>query len=51
MEKVSIESGYSSYESIKFNVDKNNIHEDTQMLNFDDTRYNSTYITIKMTLD
>ena len=50
-EKETMEPGSSSDESGKSNDNEKNIHEDTQMLDFDDTRYNITYITIKMTLD
>ena len=46
-----MEPGSSSDESGESNDNEKNIHEDTQMLDFDDTRYNITYITIKMTLD
>ena len=46
-----MEPGSSSDESGESNDTKKNIHKDTQMLDIDDTRYNITYITIKMTLD
>ena len=49
-EKETMEPGSSSDESGESNDNEKNIHEDTQMLDFDDTRYNITYITIEMTL-
>ena len=44
-------SSSSSGASNASNNDDKNIHKDTQMLDFDDTRYNCKFITLKMTLD
>ena len=46
-----VESCSDSGESDASDDEAKIIHEDTQMLEFEDTRYNIKYITIKMTLD
>ena len=44
-------SGSDSDDSENSKQDTENIHEDTIMLEFDDTRFYMKYITLKMTLD
>ena len=50
-EEKMVESCSDSGESDASDDEAKIIHEDTQMLEFEDTRYNIKYITIKMTLD
>ena len=50
-EEKMVDLGSSSGASNATNDDTKLIHTDTKMLDFDDTRYNMTYITLKMTLD
>ena len=44
-------SGSDSDDSDNSKQDTENIHEDTLMNDFDDTRFYMKYITLKMTLD